>query len=218
MTHAEKRNVDKVQKSGLYIAFEGVGAAGKSTQIKLLSQRFQDQGVPFLLVKEPGGSDFYGQVIRDLLLQKEEYPMTNITELMLFMADRNQLLTHTVLPYLATGGTVISDRSVFSSMAYQGHTNGMLSQVFALCAMAVPRLPDIVFLLDLPAEESCRRRKTRDDRFTRDVAYYDQVRKGYQYVSTFPLGVDVQFVILDGTKTIEELHATICNTLERVPK
>lgn len=165
----------------LYIVLEGTRGAGKSTQTQLLQQFYQSQGWPAVVVKEPGGSPYFGQKIRDLLMDLEpnKPPLTPHAEALLFMADRAQLQHAVVLPALASGTTVIGDRCFLSSLAYQGGPLGLRELVELLIPHAAPRMPDLIAILDLPVEDGLARNVHRQDRYTREVEYYQRVRQGY---------------------------------------
>src|SRR5690606_3007416 len=103
---------------GRYIALEGVEGAGKSTVALRLADRLQASGRDAVPVREPGGTAV-GETIRILLLDGEE-ALAPWTEAMLFAAARAQLAHEVIAPALASGQWVVSDRTVYSSLAYQG--------------------------------------------------------------------------------------------------
>jgi dTMP kinase len=105
-----------------YIAVEGVEGAGKSTIVARLGDAFEDQGREVVTVREPGGSEL-GEGIRQLLLHGSD--MTPWAEALLFAAQRSQLAAEVIRPALERGAVVIGDRSVYSSLAYQGHARGL---------------------------------------------------------------------------------------------
>ena len=93
-----------------FITFEGSEGCGKSTQVRLLSERLTRAGVPLLVTREPGGTPI-GETIRDLLqFAPQSVTMTPETELLLFEASRSQLVRETIRPALERGTVVISDR------------------------------------------------------------------------------------------------------------
>ncbi|HEX2154985.1 MAG TPA: dTMP kinase [Acidimicrobiia bacterium] len=101
----------------LYLAIEGVDGAGKTTVCEAVAGRLRDMGEAVLMVREPGGTTI-GEAIRSLLLHGDE--MAPWTEALLFAAQRAQLAAEVIEPALARGESVISDRSYYSSLAYQG--------------------------------------------------------------------------------------------------
>lgn len=105
-----------------YIAIEGADGAGKSTIAAAVVDRLRAAGRSVRLVREPGGTEI-GEEIRRLLLHGSE--MSPWTEALLFAAQRAQLVDEVVGPALEAGDLVVSDRSYFSSLAYQGEARGL---------------------------------------------------------------------------------------------
>src|SRR6266550_4447911 len=101
---------------GLFVTFEGVEGAGKTTQIALLRAYLQQIGRDVCVTREPGG-DAVAETVRRLLLEREMAPRA---ELLLFLAARAQNVERVIRPHLAGGGTVLCDRFIDSSIAYQG--------------------------------------------------------------------------------------------------
>jgi len=127
-----------------YVAFEGGEGSGKTTQAGRLADR-----IDAVLTMEPGGTDL-GSQLRRLLLGVGEAPIGARAETLLMAADRAQHLTELVVPTLATGRHVVSDRSAYSSLAYQGGGRGLgVDEVRAVNEWAIAgRWPDVVVLLD----------------------------------------------------------------------
>ena len=128
-----------------YIAFEGGEGSGKSTQARLLAER-----LGAVLTREPGATPL-GAKLRGLLLDPDGEPMSPRTETLLMAADRAQHLDAVVLPALAEGRHVVSDRSVYSSLAYQGGGRHLgVEAVRVINDWALQgRWPDVVVLLDV---------------------------------------------------------------------
>lgn len=164
----------------LFISFEGGEGCGKSTQAKRLFKRLSDLGFPSVLTHEPGGT-FLGKEIRRWL--KKGKDVSPLTELLLFVASRAQLVSEVLRPALQKGNIIISDRYADSTIAYQGYGRGLdLSLVQTANAIATQGLlPDLVVLLDISAEMGlCRKSSKRQDRFEReDLAFHQRVREGY---------------------------------------
>ena len=108
--------------TGHYVALEGIEGAGKSTIARYLADHLRSTGRDVVIVREPGGTA-PGEGIRDLLLHGEH--LEPWTEALLFAAQRAQLVAEVVRPALAAGTWVISDRTVYSSLAYQGGARGL---------------------------------------------------------------------------------------------
>ncbi|MDQ6644268.1 MAG: dTMP kinase, partial [Chloroflexota bacterium] len=105
---------------GRLISFEGLDGAGKTTQMQLLEQWLISRNLPYLRTREPGGTPL-GVEIRHLLLNRPDLAITPLAEAFLFQADRAQHFTNVILPTLAAGKLVITDRCFDASIAYQGH-------------------------------------------------------------------------------------------------
>jgi len=129
-------------RKGTWIAFEGLDGCGKSTQASILAQK-----LGATLTHEPGNSDV-GKKIRDVLLHHQG-PMGGRTEVLLFAADRSEHVERVVRPVLEAGGIVVSDRSVWSSVMYQGEGRGLGGEaVLAVNEWASnATFPDIVVYL-----------------------------------------------------------------------
>ena len=161
---------------GKFIVIEGIDGSGKTTQINHLSKwLIGNEVIPedkqLVITREPGGTKL-GESIRSLLLQtsKEQSPDA-ITELLLYAADRAQHVNEVIRPSLNNGDWVISDRFCGSTLAYQGYGRKLdISLIKDLEKIATQGIsPDITFLLDIPVDESIKRRKSRkDDRMEKE--------------------------------------------------
>ena len=103
----------------MFITFEGLDFCGKSTQVELLKKYFENDGKIVKVIREPGGVQI-SEKIRNILLDNNNSEMFSETELLLFSASRSQLVMEKIIPFLASGEIVISDRFHDSSIAYQG--------------------------------------------------------------------------------------------------
>jgi dTMP kinase len=145
-----------------YIAFEGSEGSGKSTQASRLASR-----IGAVLTRETGGTEI-GAGIRAILHDTDNHHLAVRAEALLAAADRAQHLAEVVVPALAAGRTVVSDRSVYSSLAYQGHGRRLdLDEVRHLNDWAIEgNWPSTVVFLDTPDEVIAERMSRRDlDRF-----------------------------------------------------
>ena len=147
---------------GKFITFEGGEGAGKSTQIKLLAERFEGLGMPVLVTREPGGS-VGAEAVRHVLLSGAAEPFGTDMEAILFAAARSDHVEQVIKPALAEGIAVLSDRYYDSSRVYQGVTGDvdeamMQSLVNVACEDA---WPDLTLILDLSPEEGLRRANLR---------------------------------------------------------
>ncbi|HSA54694.1 MAG TPA: dTMP kinase [Gemmatimonadaceae bacterium] len=173
---------DLAEPHGALIVFEGVEGAGKSTQVRRLGGRLRSAGVSCVTVREPGGTPV-GDVIRELLLDPSRH-LDPRTEALLFMASRAQLVRDLVLPALAGGGVVLSDRFFLSTYAYQIAGRGLAEEeVRRANALATGGLvPDLTLLLDLPSRDGFQRAERRGDpdRIERSGdAFHARVREAF---------------------------------------
>jgi dTMP kinase len=161
-----------------YIAFEGVEGCGKSTQAARLATR-----LGAVLTRETGGT-MIGQQLRQVLHDPANTHLDAVAEALMIAADRAQHRAEVVEPALAAGRMVVSDRSVWSSLAYQGFGRDLpLDTVRAVNDWALQgRWPQLVILLDIDAEVAGERLRERDlDRFEReDAAFFERVTKGFR--------------------------------------
>ena len=177
---------------GKFIVFEGIDGSGKTTQINqlykwLIGTDLIPENNKLVITREPGGTKL-GKSIRSLLLDtsREKSP-GSITELLLYAADRSQHVNEIIRPTLDKGDWVISDRFCGSTLAYQGYGRKLdINLIKDLEAIATQGIaPDITFLLDMPIEESIRRRMNRkDDRIEKEGReFLSNVSLGFQALS-----------------------------------
>ncbi len=177
---------------GKFIVFEGIDGSGKTTQIKKLSKWLNASHLiprknQLVISREPGGTEL-GKSIRSLLLDttRKNSP-DSITELLLYAADRAQHVNEIIRPSLNKGDWVISDRFCGSTLAYQGYGRNLdIKLIKDLETIATQGIaPDITFLLDIPVDESIKRRvgKT-DDRIEKEGReFLSNVSIGFQTLS-----------------------------------
>ena len=177
---------------GKFIVIEGIDGSGKTTQINKLSKWLIEtnlipQNNQLIVTREPGGTKL-GQSIRSLLLDTSiEKSPDSITELLLYAADRAQHVNEIIRPSLNKGDWVISDRFCGSTLAYQGYGRKLdIKLIKDLETIATQGIsPDITFLLDIPVEESIKRRISRsDDRIEKEgTDFLKNVSLGFQVLS-----------------------------------
>jgi dTMP kinase len=186
----------------ILLTFEGIDGCGKSTQVKLLQEKFEASAVPSIVVREPGGTAV-GEDIRQVLLHNN-YSLTLQTELLLYMAARSELSEQLIMPALRGGKIVICDRFTDSTMAYQGYGGGAdLNLIRYLNYKATTGIfPVKTFLLDLSVEEAIARRGEKADRMEqKDFSYHQRVRYGFlEIASREPQRV----IVIDAKKSKEE--------------
>ncbi|MFM7095542.1 MAG: dTMP kinase, partial [Actinomycetota bacterium] len=138
---------------GKYIAFEGLEGCGKSTHVKRLAET-----LGAVATREPGGTRICA-MLRAILADPDNTDIDPRTELLLMTADRAQLMSEVIEPALSTGQHVVSDRSVYSTLAYQGYGRGLgVNTIRSINEWALNQtLPDIVVWIQIPRDEAERR-------------------------------------------------------------
>lgn len=145
---------------GLVIALEGQDGTGKSTVIDAITGYFDEMGLDYINAREPG-STAIGEKIRDILADKANKDMDYHTEALLFAASRSELYDKVIKPNVAKGTSVILDRFLLSSLAYQGIVRGLgVDEVMKINDFFLDGFrPDLTILMDLDAKESYERLK-----------------------------------------------------------
>ncbi len=174
----------------VFITLSGIEGAGKTTQIRTISDYLTQQGIPCQITREPGGTPI-GQKIRRILLDPANSALTAKAELLLYAADRAQHVDTVIRPALARGEAVLCDRFADCTTVFQGAARGLpvalIEQIHAIVLEDLK--PDITFLLDLPAETGLARavkaiengeRHTDESRFEKErLDFHEKVRAGY---------------------------------------
>jgi dTMP kinase len=143
--------------SGKFLVLDGPDGAGKGTQLSMLASALAGAGAATVLAKDPGGTEV-GDRIRHVLLRYDLAKMDARCETLLFMASRAQLVAEVIRPALAAGKTVLCDRFISATYAYQGAAGMALDEVRRLGDLAVGEFwPDVTVILDLPADEGLAR-------------------------------------------------------------
>jgi len=172
---------------GIFITFEGMDGCGKTTQMRRLARRLRREGRAVLETAEPGGTDI-GLQIRNILLDPANQKLSPTAELLLYFAGRAQNVDEAILPAIAEGTIVLSDRFTDSSLVYQGCGRGLgVDTVLALDRIACRGLkPDLTLLIDIDLATSLaraevrNRRRNRTDRMEQQSsAFYENVRDAY---------------------------------------
>jgi dTMP kinase len=196
---------------GLFITFEGPDGSGKSTQARMLAQRLRGAGRAVLESVEPGGTPI-GQQIRRILLDPANKELAATAELLLMFAARAQNVEQWILPALARGKIVISDRFTDSSLAYQGAGRGLGAKtVLDLDRIACHGLtPDITFCIDIDSETGLARAQARGGAETRleeqAIEFHHKVREAYHALAR---NEPRRFRLIDGNGTPEAIAAKI---------
>lgn len=202
-------------KKGKFIVIDGTGGCGKGTQIKLIKEKFGDK---IHFTREPGGSVF-AEKVRELMMSEDARHADGHTHFSLVWSARRDHVFKTIKPKLEEGVHVISDRFDSSTWAYQifAQEQKELEDSFHFIREKFLEdiVPDLYILIDVDIDEGIRRMKARDPNKShfhdRPKDYYERIKNGYQ-VFADKFGAK----IVDGNRSIEEVHQDILRLLEDV--
>ena len=194
-----------------YLAFEGIDGSGKSSLIKRLSEVLSNQQIENKIVREPGGTKV-GEGVRELLLS-HDYEVDALTEALLFCSQRSQLIAEVIKPEVNKGIKILSDRSAYSSVAYQGVGRGLgYETIYQLNDIAVNSFwPEKVVLLDIDPKISLSRQKVADRIGSDKVDFFNKVREGYLRLAD---EFDNNFLIINAEEDLELNLKRICTWLK----
>lgn len=202
-------------RNGLLITFEGLEGSGKSTQIEHSCEYLKDQKHDILFLREPGGVPL-SEKIRDILLDVNNTDMTHECEMLLYMAARAQLVREKIMPALEKGETVICDRFLDSTLAYQGYGHDMNVEFIKDLGEFVTEdiTPDLTIIFDIEPSEGLGRIQGDKDRIEqRDLDYHARVREGYHDIARQnPQRVKV----IESDRSIEEVFERVRQYIDDV--
>lgn len=203
-----------------FYAIEGVDGCGKTGVVKHLAEHLKRTGHPAIMTREPGGTP-QGEKIRALILSGTDDAWDQHSELLLMTAARVEHVGRVILPALASGSSVVSDRYVGSTIAYQGAGRGMPEDFIRLLhRVAVGDVwPDLVIVLDLDPRIGLARSKVRlsasaidEGRFeTLDLEFHRRIRQSYlDQASADPQ----RHVVVDATGDAEQVRRRVIHAVE----
>jgi dTMP kinase len=201
----------------MFITFEGPEGCGKSTHSKRLKTYLEEKGQQIVLTQEPGGTQV-GKQIRELVLDPQSV-LDKHTEIYLFAADRSEHVNKIILPALAAGKIVISDRYIDSTVAYQIGGRGLPADLvkYIIKVSSEGLVPDFTFLLDVsPATGIKRAAKVgAPDRFEKEeISFHERVRSKYlEIAKENPKRI---VVINTDNKKVDEIQNLIREKIEGV--
>ena len=200
-----------------FIVLEGVNGAGKTTLQKAIASFLASHGVDVVTTREPGATPA-GQAIRSLVLSPREDKLSAEAELLLFAADRAEHVAKLIRPTLARGAAVISDRYLYSTVAFQGYGRGLNRQTIdSLNTIASgDTLPDFVILLDLDAQTGLARTQGRaaldsDAMENEAIDFHNRIRMGFLEIAERS---SVPFIVIDASQAPDAMFAELRPTLE----
>lgn len=200
---------------GLFITLEGPDGSGKSTQIEYIRSYFEEKGKEVILSREPGGT-IISEKLREIVLDKNNAEMDDITEMFIYAAARAQHVAEKIKPALIAGKIVICDRFVDSSIAYQGYGRELGRQVSEVNSYATAGIePDITFFMDLdPAIGRSRIGKDVFDRLEQQkMDFHYRVYNGYKEIWKQSGG---RVIRIDASKSKTEIAQVILLKLDKI--
>ena len=206
---------------GLFVTLEGGEGAGKSLQAAALARLLEESGQTVVRTREPGGTSL-GERLRDIVLDLssggDSAPLDPLSETLLFVAARAELVSSVIAPALERGDVIVCDRFADSTLAYQGFGRGVdleiIEQLNAIATRGSP--PDLTVLLDLSVEDGLARTGVagQADRFGReDRAFHQRVRDGYGSLAAREPG---RWLVVDASQPPEAVTGTIWRRVERM--
>ena len=203
-------------QGGIFISFEGIDGAGKSTQVRLLSQHLAKLGREIVQTREPGGAPG-AEDIRRLLVEGEPDRWSPETEILLFTAARRDHLERKIRPALAQGKVVISDRFADSTRVYQGATRGDLrALVDDIHDRVIGVEPDLTLILDMDPNEALSRglaRQSGEDRFEDfGLGFQEKLRAGFLALAKKN---PARCVVIDAGRPPEAIAADIAAAVDK---
>jgi dTMP kinase len=197
----------------MFLSLDGIDGVGKSTQLKLLVEELEKRGQEVITCREPGSTQL-GESIRKILLNDWETPIDGVSEMLLYMASRAQLVEEVIRPALQSGKTVVADRYLLANVVYQGSAGTLdPDSIWEVGRVATGNLlPDLTIVLDLaPSEAACRLGEP-DRMESRGDAYRKALRKGF-LAEAARQPERIQLVVASGT--VEEVAERIWLVVEQ---
>ena len=200
---------------GKFITIEGQDGAGKSTNIKVITDFLKDQGVEFVATREPGGTPV-GELLRDTVLNSDSDFIGDKAELLIMFAARAQHLEQVILPALERGAWVLSDRFTDATYAYQGAGRECgMEDITVLETLVQGELqPDLTVLLDVPVDVGASRagQRSKPDRFEQQAQEFkSRVRECYiSRAESYPHRIKV----IDASQSLESVQQAVHETLQ----
>lgn len=194
----------------MFITFEGIDGAGKTTQISLLKEYLLSKNIPLIVTREPGGTPV-GEKLRDIIKNDD---ISLDVELLLLYSSRLEHLIKIINPAINEGKVVISDRFDDSTIAYQHYGRGIdLDKIKKIRRLTIGDFqPDLTILLDLDVKDRINRLENRNiDRIeSENINFHKKVSEGYRKISS-----NNRFLVIDASKDPEEIFEILKKEIDR---
>lgn len=206
-----------IKQKPIFVVFEGVEGAGKTTQTRLLYEKLKRNKRMVIYTDEPGAT-LKGFQIRSILLEKDDEELDPISEFLLFEADRAQHVSQIITPNLKKGFDIVCDRFSASTFAYQGYGRGLISK-FSTLMKKVDTLarngvePDLYILLDIDPKKGLNRIKGPQTRFEEEkLIFHNKVRNGFL---TQARQNPKKWLVVDASKPIKTIQEEIWRSVQK---
>ncbi len=209
-----------MSERGKFIVNEGVGGAGKTTQVELAAAYLRSKKYDVKTTREPGG-DIAAEELRQLIFDlREQNAITPEQQVALFFATRRLWVRNVIAPQVEKGVTVLSDRTFPSTAAYQGYAEGADMQMIENLTRIVMDgyLPDAIILIDVSAKTAKRRNSPKNERDPYDdqeLAYFEKVVKGYRKMAASNW-LGIPWHVVNGEQSIEAVAQEIRKRLDLI--
>ncbi len=207
-----------MSQKGLFITAEGNEGSGKTTVIKNVLERLKNDGYNVTFTREPGGNKI-AESIRNVILDCANTDMDPKTEALLYAAARRQHLVQNVLPLLEAGTTILCDRYIDSSLAYQGYARGIgIEEVFDINMFAIDnKLPDLTILFEIQPEIGLKRIANNKGREinrldVENIDFHHRVHMGYMLLSE---RFSKRIVVINAERPIEEVEEDVYQIIKK---
>ncbi len=194
-----------MDRQGLFLSLEGGESSGKTTQAALLRDYLLARDIDTILVREPGGTPL-GELLRHIVLDPQHQDITPAAEVFIYAAARSQLVHGVIKPALDAGTTVIADRYLDSSLAYQGYGLGLDVDFIRDINLwgASGLLPNLTVLFD--CDWGSDHREPADRIESRDRSFHNRVGRGYRELARADRD---RFLVISGQMSLQEVHRRI---------
>ena len=210
--------INKKVSKRFFITFEGGEGTGKSTQAKMLYEYLLSNNIETVLTREPGGCK-ESEAIRQLLVKGSIDKWDSITEALLHNAARREHIKRVIKPSLLDNKVVICDRFIDSTMAYQGHAQGVDQKFLMNLIKEVTEniTPDLTFIFDMDIKESLIRANKRDnnkknryEKFNND--FHEKIRAYFLSLAN----TKKRYILINASDTVENIGKIILNNLNKI--
>jgi len=201
----------------MFISLDGVDGVGKSTQLALLVDWLRERPVPVESCRDPGSTEL-GEAIRQIVLHGGATPIDRISEMLLYMAARAQLVRQIIRPALAAGKVVVCDRYLLANVVYQGYAGGLdVEQLWSVGEVATGGLhPDLTVVLDMDVQAAgARLERSRDRMESQGDGFLQRVRQGFLTESRLR---HEHIVVVDAARDRERVQQDIRTAVARLLK